>query len=192
LGLVLGINASWSGCKLTLGENANSTTNAYVACSPKRVEDIGANGTPDIIICFVGTNDFGYNAVIGDYDARSAIPELSSAVSTTTPQNEFADAYAVMINRIRTTYPTAKLFCCTILDRGSAFPPTNNVPATMSDYNRKIIELCNNMGVKVIRTHECGISVWNTGTYLQDGLHPKSNGMELISNCVVKELIKNF
>ena len=192
LGLVLGINASWSGCKLTLGENANSTTNAYVACSPKRVEDIGANGTPDIIICFVGTNDFGYNAVIGDYDARSAIPELSSTVSTTTPQNEFADAYAVMIDRIRTAYPTAKVFCCTILDRGTTFPPTNTAPATMSDYNRKIIELCNNMGVKVIRTHECGISVWNTGTYLQDGLHPKSNGMELISNCVVKELIKNF
>ena len=192
LGLVLGINASWSGCKLTLGENANSTTNAYVACSPKRIEDIGANGTPDIIICFVGTNDFGYHAVIGDYDARSAIPELSSTVSTTTPQNEFADAYAVMIDRIRTAYPTAKLFCCTILDRASAFPPTNSVPATMSDYNRKIIELCNNMGVNVIRIHECGISVWNSETYLQDGLHPKSNGMELISNCVVKELIKNF
>lgn len=188
-------NASWSGSYVC--GNATSTTSALAACSSKRVSDIGAKGTPDIIVCYIGINDFGQNVhrQLGDYVGRSVLPE------ETTEVNVFSDAYAIMIHKLMAAYPSAKIYCCSLLETSSAhwdtggantFPTINNNGKTVSEFNERIEELCKNMGARFIDLHSSGINYFNLSAYTHDGLHPNANGAVLIKETVKAKLLNDF
>ena len=62
------------------------------AMSYERIEKLGTNGIPDIILISAGCNDWGF----------CALPE------------EFEEAYRTMLHRIKEQYPHADIYCATL------------------------------------------------------------------------------
>lgn len=190
-GMRLLVNASWSGSYVT--GDSTSTTNALAACSNKRITDL-ANGeiTPDIIICYIGINDFGQNVhrTLGEYVGQSELPSEGTI-------NTFSEAYALMIKKAMSAYPNAMIYCCSLLETKSAnwdtddngiFPCINNNDVALAVFNERIKTLCLAMGAKFIDLHSCGINYWNLDSFTIDGLHPNAEGAKLIASHLAKEL----
>lgn len=198
-GMTLLKNASWSGSWVT--GDTKSTTNAISASSDKRIADLkGSDGTtPDIIITYIGINDlFNSNvttrgATLGNWTPDSEIPEEGNVM-------EFASAYAIMLKKIITAYPKAKVFCGTLLTTARTYKdtqgvevfPTKHNDVTLNQVNNKIREIANGIGCNVIEVHNCGINYFNIGRYTIDMTHPNAEGATLIKNQMLAELIAKY
>lgn len=177
LGATLGINESWRGTKVA-GSDASAFNNQT------RINHLGENGTPDLILVFGGTNDAGNNITIGtfnggvytDYDTAEEIAAL--------PVSTFADAYKAMLIRLMFTYPTSEIVC--ILP---TYTTTYYTIQKLDDYVEVIKEACDFFGIKWIDTRVSGITIFNKQAYLSDGIHPNVAGMALIANKIYKHLI---
>ena len=86
LGGVLGINNSYAGSTVS-GSLASSGT------SEQRLQALGAEGDPDMILVAMGANDWGFGV---------------------NPQ-EFEYEYRRMLQRLNRLYPKAELWCATLL-----------------------------------------------------------------------------
>lgn len=190
-GATLLANASMTGSYVT--GNSTSVTDALAACSDKRIADL-ASGTeaPDIVICFIGINDFGQNAhrPLGDYIGQSAIPSEGSITT-------FSDGYALMIKKIMSAYPNAKVYCCSLpetktagwdTDESGTFPCINNNGVALAAFNERIRVLCAALGAEFIDLHACGINYWNLDKFTHDGLHPNADGARLIKSKIKASL----
>lgn len=194
-GLTLLKNASWSGSWVT--GDTSSTTNAMTAASTKRIADLkGSDGTtPDIIIVYIGINDlFNSNVVsrgatLGAWTPDEVVPADGTVM-------EFASAYAIMLKKIMTTYPKARVFCGTLLTTARNYKDTDGVETfptkhngvTLNQVNNKIREIANGMGCDLIDVHNCGINYFNIGRYTIDMTHPNAAGATLIKNKMLAEL----
>ena len=187
LGATLLKNCSWSGSRIT-GDTA-SNDSAQSAASNKRIADC-ADGdiTPDIVICYIGINDYFHPeaAQLGSFDETSTIP-ADGTISI------FADAYAIMVNKLLKTYPQSKVFCCTLMDVGSnGTYPVKNSQGTISQYNDIIKKIATCLGAEIIDAHACGINYSSTSLYLTDGTHPNSAGAIKLKNKVKADLIAKY
>jgi len=119
--------------------------------------------TPDIIIVEGGTNDMALNIALGAYDGSTDISEITNL-------NWFREAYATMLDKIRTAYPKAKIYCCTIMARGGASD------YKIKQYNEAIRDIAELMGAKIADTAKC-INMKNRNSFLSsDGIHPTYQG----------------
>lgn len=200
-GLTLLKNASWSGSWVTGNSTLTTTSGAISACSTKRINDIaGDNGeAPDIILCYIGINDlFNSNvatrgATLGDWTPDEEIVEEGNVM-------EFSAAYGLMLKKIITAYPEAKVFCCTLLTTGRSYKdtdgietfPTSHLSTTLNQVNNKIREIANGIGCNIIEIHNCGINYFNIGKYTIDMTHPNADGATLIKNQMLAELIAKY
>ena len=187
LGATLLKNCSWSGSRIT--GDTTSNDNAWSAASNKRIADC-ADGdiTPDIVICYIGINDYFHPEAVqlGSFDETSAIP-ADGTISI------FADAYAIMVNKLLKTYPQSKVFCCTLMDVGSdGTYPVKNSQGTISQYNDIIKKIATCLGAEIIDAHACGINYSSTSLYLTDGTHPNSAGAIKLKDKVKAELIAKY
>lgn len=168
LGLVLDVNNSWSGSYVT---TANGETSA--GCM-SRCQNLG---TPDVIIVWMGINDFNGEVALGTYDGSTALP-----ATTTT----FREAYAVMLNKILTAYQSAEVWVCTLpqceRNEETGFPEINGNGVALVEFNRAIKELAEAFGVKVLDHNACGLTYQNMPVYNPDNLHPNKFGHSLIAN----------
>lgn len=177
LGSTLGINESYRGTLVT-GSGSTAFNNQT------RIDHLGNNGTPDLILVFGGTNDAGNSATIGtfnggvysDYDTAAKIAALD--VST------FANAYKAMLIRLMYTYPTSEIVC--ILP---TFTTSYYTIQALDDYVEIIKEACDFFGIKWIDVRVSDINIFNKATYLVDGIHPNAQGMQLLANKIYKHLI---
>ena len=179
LGMNLCVNNSWSGSRVTTTAGDESAA-CMSRCQNLHTEE----HEPDFIIIYIGINDYNNGVDIGVYDGRSSIPE-----STTT----FREAYSVMLDKVLTRYPRAKVFVATLpyCDRNddeNSFPELNRNGVPLSDFNDAIRELANAFGVEIIELSKCGITFHNRKIYLGDELHPNTAGMELMSRKVINKL----
>lgn len=182
-GMELLVNNSWSGSRVTT-TNGESSAGCMTRC-----ESLG--DAPDIIIVFMGANDFNNEVVIGTYDGTGDFP-----TTTTT----FREAYAIMLNKILTKYKIAEVYVCTLLPCESSgsigFPESNGNGVLWRTLNDTIIELANLFGVKVLENHKCGLTYQNMdiymGDYVENGraLHPNAEGHKLIADHIIKTLEK--
>jgi len=78
LGMVY-TNCAWSGSRVT---GAPKGTTATAGCSDKRIQDVGRNGNPDIIICYISCNDWGADIQIGTWQTSDFIVDDSSYTSS--------------------------------------------------------------------------------------------------------------
>ncbi len=185
------VNCAWSGSRVT---GAPKGTTASAGCSDKRMEDVGRSGNPDIIIFFIGCNDWGNEVSIGTWNVNSAIVDDSEYTSSQTIL-DFRAAYALMLKKAQVSYPNAKIFCCTILDdiqRDSNvnYPSNNGNGVTTYTWNQAIKEIADALGVSVIDMHACGINYANLLDFVVDnGLHPNAAGHIKMANKVISELI---
>lgn len=203
-GLTLLKNCAWSGSKCS--GNATSTTSAAAGCSTKRVNDLADGDTkPDIIICYIGINDFGTNTdtpvPVGDWNSTKEIPSETNSVST------FSEAYAIMVDKVMRTYPEARVFCCTLLHNGATirdtdspgvYPTKNANGTTLEDYNKVIRDVANGLGADIIEVTKCGINFYNFDKYTvirngsYDSTHPNVAGAELVKRKILAELIAKY
>lgn len=152
------------------------------------------NGTaPDNIIVYLGTNDFRRGVPLGTYDCRGPIPSDAST---------FREAYAIMLDKIMSTYPAAKVYACTLpaSERNSAetgLPEKNTSGVYLFEYNEAIREIARRMNVEVIELETCAINYRNGETYMWDYgdsfdgsfTHPNTRGHKAIANKVIQSVL---
>lgn len=174
LDMTLNVNNSWSGSRVT-------TTDGETSAGCIRCENLGTN--PDVIIVYMGINDYNNEVELGTYDGKSAVPTV-----TTT----FREAYAIMLDKILTAYPSAEVWCCTLpqCERNgeSGFPEINENGVALSDYNKAIEELADSFGVKVLQHHSCGLTYHNMSVFNPNELHPNKKGHSLIANNDLRQM----
>lgn len=196
-GAELCVDQAWSGrCVSNVRDSETDLVNSG-AWRQSEVDKLAVSGsTPDIIVVKLGINDFNnVSCTIGTYDATEALPSV--------PENGFAtfrESYATMLNRIMTTYPLARVYCCTLnqCERtgSTGFPEINGNSESLSEYNSAIKQLASAFGAGIIEHDKCGMTYFNMDTYTGDwdsttgkGLHPNYLGMALIAEKTVAALL---
>ncbi len=136
---------------------------------------------PDVIVIFMGVNDFAANTAVGTYDG--------GAVPPTSPST-FSEAYGRMLYNMMQEYENAEIYCCTFLpDRKRFSGDTNGIGASIEEYNGAIRTIARNMGAELIDLYDaCGIDATNISTYTVDRLHPNAAGMALIAETVSSKI----
>ena len=185
LELNLCINNSWGGSKVTT-TNGEHLAGCMARSNLLHLED----KDPDIIIVYLGINDFNTNVELGSYDGTQDFPTV-----TTT----FREAYAIMLDKILTRYKSAMVYVCTLpyCERTGArvFPEKNGDGVLMSTWNNAIRDLADLFNVEVMEFAKSGLTYqnqditlgdWNTST--KTGLHFNSYGHKFLGNKAIKTL----
>lgn len=175
LQMTLLVNNSWSGSRVT-------TTNGEISAGcMTRCQNLGTS--PDVIIVWMGINDFNNEVALGTYDGKSAIP------STTTT---FREAYGIMLNKILAAYKTAEVWVCTLpqCERNGTevFPEINGNSVPLADFNEAICELADAFGVKILDHNKCGLTYQNMDVFNPDELHPNKFGHSLVANNDIRQM----
>ncbi len=170
LGYELAVNNSWSGSIVTSGQTYNVRS--------KNLHNTTSGAKPDIIVIFMGINDFNAGIYIGNYDGTKDAPNI--------PQS-FSEAYGRLITNIKNTYKDAEIYCCTLLPDMKRLSSTKNeIGKELEDYNEAIKEIAENLDVEIIELDvDTGIDRSNLSKYTVDKLHPNSAGMELIAKVII-------
>lgn len=174
--LNLCVNNSWSGSRVT---STSNSTSAGVARADKLHTE---KKYPDLIVFYIGINDYNNGVDLGVFDGSQDFPTGSLL---------FRDAYAIMIKKAQESYPKAKIYCCTLpysLGDGS-WPRLNSKGVSLSDYNEAIRDIAKLFNIKVIDLESNGSSYYNHQSFLGDGLHPNEFGMNLISEEIRKAVV---
>lgn len=195
-GAELCVDQAWSGRTVSNVRDSETDLVNSGAWRQTEVDKLAKSGsTPDIIIVKIGINDFNnVSCQIGEYDGTEALP--------TVPENGFStfrESYATMLNRIMTTYPLARVYCCTLnaCERtGSVgFPEINGLGESLTEYNDAIKQLAGAFGAGIIDHAACGMTYYNMDAYTGDwdsttgkGLHPNAAGMQLIADKTITAL----
>lgn len=181
-GMTLNTNNSWSGSRVTTTNDSGS------AGCMTRCQSLGTN--PDVIIVYMGINDFNNEVALGTYDGNGEFP-----VATTT----FREAYAIMLDKIMTAYPTSEVWCATLpsCERNgtTGVPEINGNNVLLDDFNKAIRNLAQVFGAKVLDHAQCGLTYQNMNIYMGDwasssssGLHPNASGHSLIANNDIRQM----
>lgn len=200
-GAVQDVSQTWwkivmDGLQLELCSNGSSSMSAcfgdsgsqdpLVGSSDLRISQLGGeNGeSPDIIIVYMGTNDMIESAPIGDNDGLHPVEEGYV--------DNFSDGYTLMLDKLEKSYPTAQIYCCTILPLGDwgtnqpFVPFVNGQGLTSEPYADQIRTIAGNRDIPVIDLYHCGITIDNMAQMTSDGVHPTPGGMQCIANMVMK------
>ncbi|MCR5794328.1 MAG: hypothetical protein K6G61_03115 [Solobacterium sp.] len=93
---------SMGGMLCSNGSYSGSTVSGYrfpAGCSEQRVNALRGKYDPDIILIYLGFNDFGMGLPLRRLSGSKRDPYF------------FEDAYDIMLERIRKTYPSALVIC---------------------------------------------------------------------------------
>lgn len=187
-GMELCVNGSSSGS--TCVGDSFSTDECRYGCSDYRIGDlIGGSGCfPDVIIVYMGTNDFMKAVPLGDNDGTRTVEEGVI--------ENFSDAYCLILDKLIACYPNADIYCCSLPPMGvwgpasgPAFVPfVNSLELTPEDYGNRIEIIAAAKGCRLIDLQNCGITAENLEWYVSDGVHLNPEGMELIRDAVEKAM----
>lgn len=183
-GMELCVNGSSSGS--TCVGDSTSTDDCRYGCGDYRIGDlIGVNGCfPDVIIVYMGTNDFMKAVPLGDNDGTRTVEEGVI--------ENFSDAYCLMLDKLIAFYPNAEIYCCNLPamgawgpESGPVFVPfVNSLELTPADYGKQIAIIAEAKGCQLIDLQNCGITTENLEWYVSDGVHLNPDGMELVGSAV--------
>ena len=170
LGGELCVNNSYSGSKV-------SGISFPAGTSMERIDHLG---DPDVILVFLGLNDYGY-----------AVPLRENRKENVSDIQFFAPAYECMLSRLRAAHPSAEVMVSTLMMSrmkeydGWGFP-THYRGGSFEDFNDVIRSTCRACGCMLVDTASQGIRYQSL-----DGTHPDEVGHEEIAvawiNCL-KEL----
>ena len=178
----LGINDSWRGATVsgyhpvttgTTGENA-------AMGNLQRIRNLGANGTPDVILFYGGTNDLAHVAKVGSFDPETA-PDTVDLV--TKKWDNLADGYVNTLLRLQHFYPEA-----TIIALLPTYTNGYYSDAKLAEGNAVLAEICEHYGVTYVDLRDCGISTAD----LPDNIHPNAKGMDFITEAVLEALMDEY
>ena len=151
---------------------------ASYGCSDERTSSLGRGGeTPDVIMVFMGTNDWGYG-----------IPPRCDEKQCGAPI--FFDAYAEMIRKLKSNYPKAEILCITpfvaVCGRKEAYSfPLTFGGRHIKEYCDVICKIAEGEGCVPIDLYNCPYEIDTV-----DGFHANKEGMKVIADYVVAELAR--
>lgn len=185
--MVLGANNSYSGRTLIKSATIDN------------IEALANNGTPDLILVYLGTNDanqqvnlgtidkampFNYNSseTYGETLGTNLTEEQIESLGTTT----FYEAVRTLIIRLQWYYPNARIVFLTLgwgsYERFFADNP----------YREALKEMCELYGVDTIDVRKAGISMPRFTDYTLQRVHPNKAGMKLIGEYVYNKLMSLY
>ena len=207
-GMEFGINESWAGSRVANTQATDSGDLGPNRCiaSKTRIQHLGNNGTPNVIIVYGGTNDIA-GSTLGTFNPEA--PIKFATLTTTPPSNPasltddqiddldvstFANAYVAMLVRLQRYYPEAIIVCLTP-NYCKSYYGTNYVK--MKNYVNCMIDICDFFGVEYIDLRKVGIGLMDMAgdTYteaLPDGIHPGIKGHKLIAEYVFNVLDSHY
>lgn len=176
--MILGTNESWSGSNVQ-----SDSTGDTSACDDSRIDSLGANGNPDIILILMGINDAhredisASGNIVSNFTLPITVDSLATLDSTT-----FVGGYQTMLTKIMLKYPGARIICCGLpWSKGAT-------SAEIHEASKKIEELCDLLGCGYINIRKCGINAANLSTCFIDSVHPNSTGHALMAQYIIKQL----
>lgn len=174
------VNDSWSGSRVTKLPGRGVLFPS--ACSDERTSALHINNVfPDVIIVYLGTNDWGFGAKTGH--------EIQLSGAEEDKNERFFDAYDCMLKKLRNNYPDSEIWCCTIGKTCIQKHPEFKFPCEYSgthieDYNDIIRRLVKENKCKLIDLYNCGMPYDSI-----DGTHPTSVGMSTIAVSIIREVV---
>lgn len=145
------------------------------ACSDKRTSSLHTStATPDVIMVYIGTNDFGMGKRISSEDKSDL--------------TVFENAYKTMLKKLKTNYPSAEIWCVSLCTCTVATDPSFKFDyywggIHITEYNKTIKALAEELGCKFIDIYD------ESNPYdTMDEIHPNYIGMQTIKNNVLKNL----
>lgn len=144
--LRLGVNESLSSSKVSWKEGDRWGIEDCMA-SQERINRLGENGTPDIILFFGGTNDV--NAEMGSFLPNENIGDVST----------FYSAYQTAVVRLKNTYPNAEIICIMPYYRDITIYSSANYmdDAKIDRICKAISDVCSYYGVYCVDLRQAGI-----------------------------------
>ena len=149
-------------------------------------------GTPDVIVVFGGTNDFGGNP-LGEYPTTEY-----------TNLYEFRTAYAYLLNQLKSRYPSATIVCLSLLTNGGDYSATGTYPVKqkviqqslsedktthyMYEFNNSIEDICRRYECLFCDISDC-MNYYNLSAESYDGTHPLRSVHAKIANRIKSVLI---
>lgn len=171
------VNNSWSGSRVTKLPGSEKLFPS--GCSDERTSSLHINDTlPDVIIVYLGTNDWARGVEVKITDHLPAQDEMEI----------FEDAYSVMLRKFRSNYPNAEIWCCTLNSTFMSCKPSFVFPKApagkyIDSYNWTIRNAAAANNCKVIDFDKYG---WAYNSV--DGSHPMSAGMDTLAMMVIREM----
>lgn len=177
----LGINDSWRGATVSGAVPVTTGTTGENAAMGNltRIQNLGSNGTPDVILFYGGTNDLAHVSKVGTFDASAAPTALDL---TTTKWDNLADAYVQTLLRLKYYYPDAQILAMLPTVTTSYYSNEK-----LAQANAVLTQICEYYGVAYVDLRYCGI----TTADLPDGIHPDAAGMDCITDAVLETLFAN-
>lgn len=171
------VNNSWSGSRVTrLPNNDNLFPSG---CSEKRTGGLHINGVkPDVIIVYLGTNDWAFGA---ELDGTRLLIDKSN-------MQYFAAAYETMLEKTKTNYPNAEIWCCTLNTTFMSSNPSFSFPyeyggTHIEKYNQIIKDTADMNNCKIIDLYSYHIPYDSI-----DGSHPNADGMNTLATLIIREI----
>ena len=170
------VNNSYSGSKVT--------GNSFPAGSSiERISNLAtAECTPDIILLYIGFNDFG-NGI--------KISRQKSGLFRKADLSYFEEAYKLMIDRIKKLYPKAIVICGTLLRSKLRYDPNWEFP---EKYAGIPFEKYNNAIRKIAKKEKvflADVSTYEDRYETLDGSHPTAEGHKTIADAWIKSLAES-
>ncbi len=159
LGGDLGVNHSLAGSTVAGGISSSGA-------SMDRIRALGAEGVPDMILIFMGANDWAYGIL----------------------PDEFRKAYGLMLDRVKESYPDSEIWCGTIAS-GKLVDPAErfffNMDGLISPriYSDIIDSLA---GDRHLHTADMARNQVEYETI--DGVHPNKEGMKTLADLWLKSI----
>ena len=184
LGMSLLMNNSWSGTCVTTARDSAKGANSNAMY---RADLLGTD--PDVIILYMGINDFCFETPLGTYDGTTPVP---------TSGEDFSSAYAITLDKMMNAYKTSEIWCATLpqceRNGSTGAPEINDAGVALVDYNERIKRLALTFGAKVLDFAQSGLTYENMSVYMGDweesserGLHPNIDGMSVLANQAIRQ-----
>jgi len=176
----LGINESWRGSTLSGATPVTSgdTGENAAMCNLIRIQNMGSNGTPDVILLYGGTNDLAHVSKVGTFDPATAPTEVDL---TTKKWDNLADGFVHTLLRMRHFYPDAMIVALLPTYTSSYYSGEK-----LAQGNAVMADICEHYGIPYVDLRDSGV----TASHLPDGIHPGEEGMDLITNAVLDLLLE--
>ena len=146
--------------------SGSTVTGSYPGtCSEERVAELSKDGrAPDIILIYIGVNDFSMAAKLEKTNADD--PDEAC----------FGSAYRLMLRRLKAQYPNAEILCGTLMRPRLPGHDDWDMPTKLGrddyeDYNDAIRAAVRDEGCVLIDLAATGIRY-----EVKDGLHPTAQG----------------
>ena len=170
------VNNSWSGSRVTRVPKRDTLFPS--GCSDERTGGLHIGGImPDVIIVYLGTNDWAFGAAVEAYGQY--FWEDNTA---------FSVAYRDMLVKIKSNYPNAEVFCCTLNETYMSAKPSFRFPYShggvhIEKYNAVIRDTAKSAGCKIIELFNNHIPYDAI-----DGSHPTAAGMNTLATLMLREM----